>query len=127
MLEKLEDRIIDLSEKLEGIAAEHNEQAVELAASVAQAGALYNLIWPATILIIAVPLVCFSFFCGVQHEKNKAKEGWQVGMGLSAFGALAVGLVAVAAVVAHWTNPVLWKAAADPYFALAAEVLGKLP
>lgn len=125
MLEKLEDRIVELSEKLEGLTVEHGEQAVDLAASVAQAEAIHSLLWPPFLFIPTLALSVISWMCW-RKKKAEPSSDWQIGGGAFLGFACLMGSIWLVTMVNNWTSVVLWRAAFDPYFALAAEVLGKL-
>jgi len=129
---ELEERLVELTEKLEQLAVTYGPDTVELAGSVLQAGAIHNLIWPGALLVLTIPLFWGAMLCVNKYNTYKAidnedvAEAWAVGGWVGGLGALTVGIVGGFGGLINWTNPILWKAATDPYFALAAEVLGKL-
>lgn len=125
---ELEARLIELTQKLEQLAVEHGPETIELAGSVGQASAIHALIWPLALLAAALIPAWLSYRCIAKYQKreNRNEDGWMLLSIVPGICATLAGGTSLIMLVANLTNPVLWWATADPYFALAAQVLGKL-
>jgi len=127
-LASLIDKINQLTAPLlDAVPEDGVQRGVELAGEVYQMGAVGNLIWPTLALAILGAAVLALFKSFKAAEATEFKNGFWVPCVFSSCIAMAIsGIVSAVGVFSYLVNPVYWKAATDPTFAIAAKVLGLL-
>lgn len=124
-MEKLDSALADIAGKVAGLAERYGVEAATLAlnaaGSVLQASALrYIVLGFAGLGVFVIAALALFFVC--KNSDDFDGDG-AVGCGFVAFLFACAGL---GIAIANLTDPVVWTAASNPHFAIAAKALGKL-
>ena len=101
--------------------------AMELAGAAYQLNAIYQMFWPLVVLLVTIAAGKVLRDTVAKFIASNCEEGQWLALGIPVGGiVIFTGIISFAGIVSSTTNPVYWKAATDPAFAIAANVLGLL-
>lgn len=124
-MEKLDAALADIALKATALAEKHGPEVVSAAAFVMQLTAVKMLVIWGLLLVVGAPLAAWAVaangkWLAAAKEGDKGWHAFWIGVFAVTAGTFLVGGLV------HLADPIIWHAATNPHFAIAAKALGKL-